>query len=238
MSRQDMRRHQHQRTGWIISAIAAGILVAIVIIAVILVNIRPGIPNQDDRVAQSRSSASTSSSQSKAANNQAGQSSSAAQSAPDAGTKTVSDPSQYDYLSGKYSFSDQLPITIDFVDQSATTTNAVGGAVRCPFTKVLLHPDGSLVVNVAGSFVYRNVQASGESAKPQTIPMIFSVLIAPEGVKISKNWQTGTTITDNTDSDTVRLGVANTNDNGKTFAMSKVYADFANNQSIGILQQY
>lgn len=237
MSRQDMRR-QHQRTGWIISAITAGVLLAITIIAVILVNMRPGTPNQDNRVAQSSSSVFTSSRQSKATNNQAGESTSTAQSAPDAGTKTVSDPSKYDYLSGKYSFSDQLPITIDFTDQSATVTNAVGGAVRCPFTKVLLHPDGSLVVNVAGSFVYRNVQASGESAKPQTIPMIFSVLIAPEGVQISKNWQTGTPITDTTDSDTVRLGIANTNDNGKTFAMSKVYTDFANNQSIGILQQY
>lgn len=236
MSRQDMR-HQHQRTGWIISAITAGVLLAITIIAVILVNMRPGTPNQDNRVAQSSSSVFTSSRQSKATNNQAGESTSTAQSSPDAGTKTVSDPSKYDYLSGTYENGAIPTISLDFGNQTSSGVTASGDVADYSFTKVLRHPDGTLVVNVSGSFKY-NVDPNNNSSSEQTAYVQLSFLIAPQGVTVTKNWQTGSSITDNSDTDSTRFAIANSNDGGKTFNMSTAYDNFESNQNLYTLQQY
>ncbi|BDR56944.1 hypothetical protein [Xylocopilactobacillus apis] len=134
-------------------------------------------------------------------------------------TVEITNINHYDYLSGLYTDSPAAdnpnPNVLDFKKQTFTFNIAGGGPKETyNFDKVLLHPDGSLVINFSS---------------PQTKTHI-SMLIAPAGIKVKKNWQTDKEMTDGTDTSKNRFAVVFSSD-GKTYDMETAYKLFENNPS-------
>lgn len=88
------------------------------------------------------------------------------------------------------------------------------------FDKVILHPDGSLIINVHENSDY----TSGQT-------LYLSILFAPANKKIQRNWQTNAPITDSSDTAINRFSLAKSSDGGKTFNMAPAYAAFEQNST-------
>lgn len=148
-------------------------------------------------------------------------------------TSIITDYQKYDYLSGNYinSTRSALPDILNFKNGTFTTHNALGSAYTNHFDQVIRHPDGSLVINVTGQFDYPDPQ---DHSQKKTMIVHFSLLLAPAGTQIQKNWQTSEPMTDTTDSQHARFAIATSDDDGKTFNMAPAYAGFAVNNSTGL----
>ncbi|AUJ29096.1 hypothetical protein [Liquorilactobacillus hordei] len=131
---------------------------------------------------------------------------------------TITNYSRYNKYSGKY-IGYANSYTLDFKKGTLVAGDSSQAQVYY-FKQVILHPDGSLVINVHNSV-------------SKSSPSYLSVLLAPANKKITKNWQTETSLDDNTDDSTNRLSLATSNDNGKTYNMSPAYKAFSENSTSG-----
>lgn len=135
----------------------------------------------------------------------------------------ISNYSRYNNYSGNYKGSVES-YYLDFEKGTLTSTGAQKQQIYY-FDKVILHPDDSLVINVHGNYHYNAYDGKGEQQKL----MYLSILLAPANKQIQKNWQTGATIKDETDTSKNRLAFASSDDNGKTFNMGTAYNVFEDN---------
>lgn len=134
----------------------------------------------------------------------------------------VTNISKYAKLNGEYfenNNNQSTPAILDFNQQILKIIPAPAVPLTIyTFKKVLLHPDGSIVINVNNPNV-------GDSIKN------FSILLAPAGVAIKQNWQTGEQINDITDKNFNRFSLGNSINGGKTFKMDTAYNLFSDDNS-------
>ncbi|MFT8425012.1 MAG: hypothetical protein ABF682_04050 [Liquorilactobacillus sp.] len=155
---------------------------------------------------------SSSSSMSKASKSEASSVNSVTQST------TITNYSHYNKYSGKY-IGYANSYTLDFKKGTLTTDDTNQTQVYY-FKQVILHPDDSLVINV-------------HSTALQSIPSYLSILLVPANKRITKNWQTGSSLEDTTDDSTNRLSLATSDNDGKTYNMSPAYNAFSENSTSG-----
>ena len=139
-------------------------------------------------------------------------------------TVEITDLTPYLNLSGKYDANNGRSCSIDFNQETFILYYAVGREQKYSFTKVLLHADETLVINAEG--YYDQFEQNGEYKSVKTE---ISVLLAPEGTFLRRNWQTGDEINDVTDKDVSRIAIANSNDHGITYNMTPSYRAFETN---------
>jgi len=175
--------------------------------------------NQLVNTASSATATMTASSASSVASTQ----SSSASSTNTAKSVVVSDYSRYASYSGQYQSTD-FSLALDFTKGLMTTTG-VTTHQRFYFDQVIHHPDGSLIINIHGNYIYNAYDGSGAKTKLTYL----SILFAPKNKIIQKNWQTNVKIDDQTDSSVDRLTFATSDNQGKTFNMEPAYDAFANN---------
>ncbi|BDR58942.1 hypothetical protein [Xylocopilactobacillus apicola] len=133
----------------------------------------------------------------------------------------ITDLNKYNDLDGNYKTIDGALCTLSF-DQKIFTQESPGKQQVYYFDKVMRHPDETLVINVSGDYHYNAYDGKGD----QTMKMYLSLLLAPPGNTVRKNWQTGDEINDVTNKDVARFAIASSNDNGKTFNMTPAYRNF------------
>ncbi len=154
-------------------------------------------------------------------------------SAPDPNSQATStieinNLSPYFSYSGKYAVdsSESGQVYLDFAAKKVLImTNAVGGEQVYNFTKVLKHPDNSLVINVSSRQSYNDPTGT----RTATSWIYLSILLALPGNSIQRNWQTNEPISDHTNYQQCRFSFANSNDDGKTFEMTPAYQAFVDN---------
>jgi len=175
--------------------------------------------NQLVNTASSATATMTASSASSVASTQ----SSSASSTNTAKSVVVSDYSRYASYSGQYQSTD-FSLALDFTKGLMTTTG-VTTHQRFYFDQVIHHPDGSLIINIHGNYIYNAENGQGSKSKLTYL----SILFAPKHKIIQENWQTGAKINDQTDESVNRLTFATSDNQGKTFNMAPAYEAFANN---------
>ena len=142
-------------------------------------------------------------------------------------TLVVNNYQRYSVYSGEYG-SETETCSLDFSSGKLLTTGPQKQQIFY-FDKVMVHPDKSLVINMHGNYHYNAYDGKGERFKL----VYLSVLFAPHERKITKNWQTGESIEDMTNTAVNRFSIALSNDGGKVFQMAPAYAAFATNQTAG-----
>ncbi|TBX38725.1 hypothetical protein EUZ87_13040 [Lactiplantibacillus paraplantarum] len=142
-------------------------------------------------------------------------------------TVVVNNYQRYSIYSGEYG-SETQTYSLDFSSGRLLTTGPQKQQIFY-FDKVMVHPDKSLVINMHGNYHYNAYDGKGEHIKL----VYLSVLFAPHERKITKNWQTGESIEDMTNTVVNRFSIALSNDGGKVFQMAPAYAAFATNQTAG-----
>lgn len=154
-------------------------------------------------------------------------------SAPDPNSQATStieinNLSPYFSYSGEYAInsSESGRVYLDFAKKGIIMTNAVGREQVYNFTKVLKHPDNSLVINISSRPIYNNYNGP----EPTTSWIYLSILLALPGNSIQRNWQTNEPISDHTNYQQCRFSFANSNDDGKTFEMTPAYQAFVDNK--------
>ncbi|WP_179395216.1 hypothetical protein [Lacticaseibacillus absianus] len=126
-------------------------------------------------------------------------------------TTTITDGARLAQYNGVYG-SDTRSYALDL---AAGTFNRQDGDANDTYrvTQILQHADHSLVVNLQG---LRTTQ-----------PSTLSLLIAPAGTKITRNWQVQAPLQDHSDANMTRLAIARSHDGGRTFDMTPAYQAFA-----------
>ncbi|BDR56943.1 hypothetical protein [Xylocopilactobacillus apis] len=219
---------------FIIITIIAALAVIVLLLAIKLKTVQHQNAEEasSSRTAESLSrikSSSSSSSKSSSSSSQAASSSSQPKEEKVNPAKTptsveVTDLSQYDYMNGIYKTAENAECTLNF-DQKRFTSESPGKQQVYYFDKVMRHPDQSIVINVSGDYHYNAYDGNGD----KFMKMYQSILLAPPGNTIRKNWQTGDEINDVTNKSVARFSIAGSNDNGKTFNMTPAYKDFETN---------